>query len=150
MNLDGGGVGGLSILLILQSILKHVRQKENELRKARKEPQIRGQLPKPCQVFDLIGGTNTGGYARLAVKLDKADAFRRIIALMLGRLEMSIEDAIERFIELTKHTFSLEDLSPENRELRTSALEAELKELVSDETGSPDELLTTMERGMPA
>lgn len=52
LSLDGGGVRGLSMLYILKSImdrLNHERKKED--------------LPpaKPCEMFDLIGGTSTGG-----------------------------------------------------------------------------------------
>jgi len=53
LSLDGGGVRGLSTLYILKGLmqrLNHERQKEG--------------LPavKPCEVFDLIGGTSTGGW----------------------------------------------------------------------------------------
>lgn len=52
LSLDGGGVRGLSTLYILKSImdrLNHERQKEQR------------PVVKPCEVFDLIGGTSTGG-----------------------------------------------------------------------------------------
>jgi patatin-like phospholipase/acyl hydrolase len=52
LSLDGGGVRGLSTLYILKSImdrLNHERKKDNLL------------PAKPCEVFDLIGGTSTGG-----------------------------------------------------------------------------------------
>lgn len=53
LSLDGGGVRGLSSLYILKSIM-------DRLNHARKEAE---NLPpvKPCEVFDLIGGTSTGG-----------------------------------------------------------------------------------------
>jgi len=44
--LDGGGVRGLSALMILQQLMETVDQ-ENP--------------PKPCDYFDMIGGTSTGG-----------------------------------------------------------------------------------------
>ena len=55
LSLDGGGVRGLSTLYILKSLmdqLNHARQVDD--------------LPpaKPCEVFDLIGGTSTGGYVQ--------------------------------------------------------------------------------------
>lgn len=58
--LDGGGIRGLSSLLILQNIMDEVGAKS-------KDPD-----PKPCKYFDLIGGTSAGG----------------LIAIMLGRLGM--------------------------------------------------------------
>ena len=53
LSLDGGGVRGLSSLYILKSVM-------DRLNHARKKG---GNLPpvKPCEVFDLIGGTSTGG-----------------------------------------------------------------------------------------
>lgn len=48
--LDGGGVRGLSSLLILRSILYEF-QKKKDLK----------VLPRPCDVFDVIAGTSTGG-----------------------------------------------------------------------------------------
>ncbi|OQD93316.1 hypothetical protein PENSOL_c033G04096 [Penicillium solitum] len=48
------------------------------------------QLLKPCDVFDLIGGTSTGG----------------LIAIMLGRLEMGVEECILAYTELMESVFS--------------------------------------------
>lgn len=48
---DGGGVRGLSTIIILYEIMKrvnHGRRPSEELH--------------PWQVFDMIGGTSTGGY----------------------------------------------------------------------------------------
>lgn len=50
LSLDGGGVRGLSSLLILKDVMTQLNS-EREV----------GQLLKPCDVFDLIGGTSTGG-----------------------------------------------------------------------------------------
>lgn len=46
LSLDGGGVKGLSTLIILQRLMRMI-DAENP--------------PEPCQVFDMIGGTSTGG-----------------------------------------------------------------------------------------
>jgi patatin-like phospholipase/acyl hydrolase len=63
LSLDGGGVRGLSTVYILKGFMTRL----NGERQAANLP-----LVKPCEVFDLIGGTSTGGYVRLAVpsKLD--------------------------------------------------------------------------------
>jgi len=52
LSLDGGGVRGLSTLYIL----KRVMDRLNHVRKTASLPPV-----KPCEVFDLIGGTSTGG-----------------------------------------------------------------------------------------
>lgn len=52
LSLDGGGVRGLSTLYILKSIM-------DRLNNERKTPSL--SPVKPCEVFDLIGGTSTGG-----------------------------------------------------------------------------------------
>jgi patatin-like phospholipase/acyl hydrolase len=44
--LDGGGVRGLSALMILQQLMVTI------------DPE---HPPKPCDYFDIIGGTSTGG-----------------------------------------------------------------------------------------
>jgi patatin-like phospholipase/acyl hydrolase len=52
LSLDGGGVRGLSTLYILKSIMDRLN---HALAEAKLPP------VKPCEVFDLIGGTSTGG-----------------------------------------------------------------------------------------
>jgi patatin-like phospholipase/acyl hydrolase len=63
LSLDGGGVRGLSSLLILREIMEEIGRRSEA-----------DETPLPCQYFDLIGGTSTGG----------------LIAIMLGRLRMVI------------------------------------------------------------
>jgi hypothetical protein len=48
LSLDGGGLRGLSILYILRDLMAKVNE--------RQDPPL-----KPCEVFDLIGGSGTGG-----------------------------------------------------------------------------------------
>jgi len=43
---DGGGIRGLSSLLVLQYLMDSIDAKNP---------------PKPCEFFDIIGGTSTGG-----------------------------------------------------------------------------------------
>ncbi|ORY10130.1 acyl transferase/acyl hydrolase/lysophospholipase [Clohesyomyces aquaticus] len=81
LSLDGGGVRGLSTLHILKSIMDWLNEEREKV----------GLLSvKPCEVFDLIGGTSTGG----------------LIAIMLGRLEMDVDACIEAYIELAEDVFS--------------------------------------------
>lgn len=50
LSLDGGGVRGLSSLLILRDLMSQLNAERDD-----------NQVLKPCDVFDLIGGTSTGG-----------------------------------------------------------------------------------------
>lgn len=51
-HLDGGGVRGLSTLLVLKALMTAVNDERTKV----------GQSAiKPCELFDLIGGTSTGG-----------------------------------------------------------------------------------------
>lgn len=52
LSLDGGGVRGLSSLYILRGLMLRL----NDERERLNLPQV-----KPCDIFDLIGGTSTGG-----------------------------------------------------------------------------------------
>ena len=52
LSLDGGGVRGLSTLHILKRVMDEI----NRLRKEKHLPPRR-----PCELFDMIGGTSTGG-----------------------------------------------------------------------------------------
>lgn len=47
LSLDGGGIRGLSTLYILKRVMDTVN------------PDC---PPKPCEYFDMIAGTSTGGY----------------------------------------------------------------------------------------
>lgn len=50
LSFDGGGVKGLASLLILQRVFRTLQRLEDL-----------PDLPRPCEYFDLIGGTSTGG-----------------------------------------------------------------------------------------
>jgi patatin-like phospholipase/acyl hydrolase len=50
LSLDGGGVKGLASLLILQRVFRTLQGIERL-----------PEMPRPCDYFDLIGGTSTGG-----------------------------------------------------------------------------------------
>jgi len=85
LSLDGGGIRGLSTLLILRSIMHQLDAMEG--------PEVERPL-KPAAYFDLIGGTSTGG----------------LIAIMLGRLGMDVEQCIEAYLELSPIIFPTESL----------------------------------------
>jgi patatin-like phospholipase/acyl hydrolase len=67
LSLDGGGVRGISSLYILKEVMAQIKRQQRLENESESLPPLH-----PCDVFDLICGTSTGG----------------LIALMLGRLEM--------------------------------------------------------------
>ncbi|PQE33248.1 acyl transferase acyl hydrolase lysophospholipase protein [Rutstroemia sp. NJR-2017a WRK4] len=86
--LDGGGVKGVTSLRILQRIMEQISIEEHE-RAGSDQPRSEEPL-KPCDYFDLICGTGTGG----------------LIATLLGRLEYTLEEAIMKYEEFAEKIFS--------------------------------------------
>ncbi|KAH8588048.1 phospholipase, patatin family protein [Bisporella sp. PMI_857] len=78
--LDGGGVRGLSSLVLLENLMDKVDG---------------NNAPKPCDYFDLVGGTSTGG----------------LIAIMLGRLRMDVPSCIKAYTRLASEVFHEAGLS---------------------------------------
>jgi len=110
LSLDGGGVRGLSSLLILRELMDQLQ----ELRRA-------AEPLRPCDEFDLIVGTGTGG----------------ISALLLGRLHLSADEAIEEYIRLTSAIFTSSPHLP----LDGDVLESYFRTVVQRYLGDPDALL---------
>ncbi|KFY16292.1 hypothetical protein V492_01439 [Pseudogymnoascus sp. VKM F-4246] len=101
LSLDGGGVRGLSALIILEHLMDRTNRK-------RKEQGLDPQ--EPWQMFHLIGGTSTGGYFGYLHSIDPKHRglprSLRIIAVMLGRLRMSIADCRKAYEEISKQAFT--------------------------------------------
>ncbi|KAF9487998.1 FabD/lysophospholipase-like protein [Pleurotus eryngii] len=74
LSIDGGGVRGISSLVILENIMLKLTDNPDT---------------KPCDYFDMICGTSTGG----------------LIALMLGRLRMSIPQCIAAYNKFASEIF---------------------------------------------
>ncbi|KAJ1337373.1 cGAMP-activated phospholipase [Microdochium nivale] len=113
--LDGGGVRGLSSLMILRSLMAAV------------DPD---NPPKPCDYFDMIGGTSTGG----------------LIAVMLGRLHMSVDDCIAAYISLSNDVFQKKSRRMKiNGKLQgrfdSTALERAIKQILKDSKHDENVLL---------
>ncbi|XTI94251.1 FabD/lysophospholipase-like protein [Cenococcum geophilum] len=81
--LDGGGVRGLSTLQILKQLMDTI------------DPE---SPPKPCDYFNMIGGTSTGGscidvYVSLS---DRIFQKQRYSVMIKGRLERAIKEIVVR------------------------------------------------------
>ncbi|CAK7200866.1 hypothetical protein SEUCBS139899_003565 [Sporothrix eucalyptigena] len=116
LSLDGGGVRGYSIFIILQEIM-HRTFVEVEGRAPH-----RNEIPKPADHFDLIVGTGTGG----------------LIALMLGRLRLDIETCKELYVRLTRMVFETDKtilgIPTRPTLFKASRLEEAIKEAVREHT----------------
>jgi predicted acylesterase/phospholipase RssA len=84
--LDGGGVRGLSSLMVLDDLMESIAQEEKRIGKRAKSD----TTPlKPCDYFDLIGGTSTGG----------------IISILLSRLRLDCKQCIRIYTKLAEEIF---------------------------------------------
>jgi hypothetical protein len=82
----------------------------------------RDQIPKPCEHFDLIAGTGTGG----------------LIAIMLGRLRLDIETCKEVYIRMTRLVFETDKtfagIPYRSTLFKASKLEEAIRECVREHT----------------
>ncbi|KAJ7434423.1 FabD lysophospholipase-like protein, partial [Mycena latifolia] len=101
LSLDGGGAGVLSELLILEQIMYQVQAALGS-----------NTTPAPCDYFEVIGGSGTGG----------------IIALMLGRLRMSIPASISAYEKLRP-----KPKSGSTEQFKAGPLEAVLRQIFREE-----------------
>lgn len=124
LSLDGGGVRGLSSLLILQKLMESI------------DPD---NPPKPCEYFDMICGTSTGG----------------LIAIMLGRLRLTVDQCIHEYQNLSPLIFTQKHMVPFNSKLKvhgrfnTQGFEKCIQDLVERHTGSKDTLLKEDVQNVP-
>ena len=79
LSLDGGGIKGLFTILVIQRLIDEAQRLDGSS----------NSLKRPCDYFDLIGGTSTGG----------------LLAIMLGRLQMDARSCIVTYRSLSKTVF---------------------------------------------
>ncbi|KEP51233.1 kinesin light chain [Rhizoctonia solani 123E] len=111
--IDGGGVRGLSSLIILQEIMRRVENARG------------GVTIHPHEYFDVIAGTGTGG----------------ISACMLGRLRLSVDKAIEEYVKLVKQVFQQKKMSGPAMYRQTKLQEA-LKTIIREATKNEGEKMS--------
>jgi hypothetical protein len=87
----------------------------------------RHQIPKPCDYFDLIAGTGTGG----------------LIAIMLGRLRLDLETCKEVYVRMTRRVFetdkTIAGIPYRSTLFKASKLEEAIKDCVREHTIFEDE-----------
>lgn len=132
LSLDGGGVRGLSSLIILDYVMDMLSN-------------MRGARLEPWQEFDMIAGTSTGG----------------LIAIMLGRLRMSVADCIQAYKHLSREIFTPThgsanvagkaiDFLKAKGKFRSEPLEQCIKQILRDHNLSEDELMIDQNPDSPA
>ncbi|KAI4130347.1 MAG: hypothetical protein LQ338_001782 [Usnochroma carphineum] len=106
LSLDGGGVRGYSSLLLLKRLMDEIASLENDinpeagtsafsplidLTSLYSDPMMKEleNTYRPCHYFDYIGGSSTGG----------------LIAIMLGRLRMTVDQCLEAYKGLSANVF---------------------------------------------
>jgi patatin-like phospholipase/acyl hydrolase len=87
---DGGGVRGLSSLLILDELMRQINDSIRALGRSSDSP----SNLLPHDIFDLVAGTSIGG----------------LISLMLGKLGMNVKDCIEEYCNFSKAIFKRKQL----------------------------------------
>jgi hypothetical protein len=87
----------------------------------------RHEIPKPCDHFDLIVGTGTGG----------------LIALMLGRLRLDVEMCKELYVRMTRMVFetdkTIAGIPYRSTLFKASKLEEAIKAAVREHTVAENE-----------
>ncbi|KAH8794599.1 acyl transferase/acyl hydrolase/lysophospholipase [Flagelloscypha sp. PMI_526] len=99
LSLDGGGLLALSELYILRETMLRLQWVLNL-----------PTLPLPCDHFDIIGGSGSGG----------------LIAILLGRLRLSVDQAIESFLDIYRALYS----QPISKTSRSNYLKNSVQSLV--------------------
>ncbi|EDU40412.1 Patatin [Pyrenophora tritici-repentis] len=119
LSIDGDGIRGLSALLLVESLVNAICVKV-------------GQRLDSHQIFDLTGGSSLGG----------------VIAIMLCRLRMQAYRAREAYKQIAKQVFCNKrdyfkylDPHAHSRTVDDTALENEIKNVIQQELGNPDEIL---------
>ncbi|KAL2022760.1 hypothetical protein VTK56DRAFT_4576 [Thermocarpiscus australiensis] len=106
LSLDGGGVRGVSSLLILDEIMVKIQEMHGL-----------PEIPKPCEFFHMIAGTSTGG----------------LIAIMLGRLRMSTKEALQEYDNCAARIFSSKNRKFSISErFRATALQEAVESIVKE------------------
>lgn len=109
------------MLILLQELMHRTYVEING------EAPKRNEIPKPCDHFDLIVGTGTGG----------------LIAIMLGRLRLDLETSKEVYVRMTRRVFetdkTIAGIPYRSTLFKASKLEEAIRECVREHTVFEDE-----------
>ena len=98
---DGGGVKSLSSLLILKDLMERINRKlEDEEPTSRHRTHVQTPPLRPADVFDFMYGSSSGGYAQIHTNYRASQEtliWVRLLAIMLGRLAMTVDECIAEY-----------------------------------------------------
>ncbi|KIM19898.1 hypothetical protein M408DRAFT_49160, partial [Serendipita vermifera MAFF 305830] len=116
---DSGGPRGASQLTILARLMHRLNQESGD-----------DQVYRPCGVFDMIGGVGSGGF----------------IAVLLVIFGLTVEEALDEFLDLCTNVLDKRDISAETR---TEALKQHIDELLRRHNIDPNtRILDPSDRSM--
>ncbi|KEP51449.1 calcium-independent phospholipase A2-gamma, partial [Rhizoctonia solani 123E] len=115
---DGGGVRGLSCLIILQEVMRRVADAKGNAG------------AQPHEHFDVIAGAGTGG----------------ISACMLGRLRMPVDKAIAEYAKLVKEVFKEKKMNGPTM-YKGTKLQQALNAMIREATGDEGERMIEDQKG---
>jgi patatin-like phospholipase/acyl hydrolase len=128
LSLDGGGIKGISTLVILKAIMDRVKVIEKK-----SGANTSDDTRLPVDYFHLTGGTSTGG----------------IIAVMLIRLRMSVEKTIEEYFKIGPKVFGA-TLSEGEAKFAAKPLEEVVDDILSRfDTGTITAMKATVPKAVP-
>ncbi|KAF8550167.1 FabD/lysophospholipase-like protein [Imleria badia] len=115
LSIDGGGFRGYTCLVVLHHLMRQLAENPAD------------GIPLPCQVFDVISGTSTGG----------------LIAVLLGRLGLDCLTAMSVYRELVTALFTdvdqkVMDSIVDGERISRDAFEEKLATIVEKYTGDKD------------
>ena len=123
---------GYSMLILLHDFMHKTYAECNN-----GEPPEPDKVPKPCDYFDLIAGTGTGG----------------LIAIMLGRLRMNTKDCMRVYVQMTRKVFetdkTIAGIPYRSTLFKASMLEDAIRACVRTFEHERDENLEDMYGDMP-
>jgi hypothetical protein len=140
---DGGcGARGFLQLQIMKRIMTRVQAERNE---AGLNFNHSTGPPPPCNFFDAIGGSDTGGYARCRYENILAKSRTRFLAIMFSKLGMTVDEASEAYEKVCKEVY----VGGLNAATRTAAFRTCIEGLLEERNLPKDLKLGQQWPGLP-
>jgi hypothetical protein len=104
---DGGGVRSISQLEIMRNIMQRIQYDTY--------PNDPDKTILPCEYFDLIGGSDTGGSVIRPETIIHSLIHCRLLAIMFTKLHMSIDEATDAFLQICEEVYGDDRVTPAQR-----------------------------------